>query len=233
MILDRSLNRFIDHTLLKPDSVQEDFEKLLDEAIEFEFEAVCLSPYMAIPAKNVLSATGYPFIKVCTVVDFPLGNKPLELKLQEAKYFAAQGVDEIDFVLSYAELKNQNFKYIIKELQDMGDVCKQYGAVSKCIVETCYLDRDEKDAIFNFIKDYAPNLDFIKTSTGFGAAGAQVEDVARWNEMRGDAPRPLIKAAGGIRTLDDAVAMIEAGADRLGMSASVKVMRAWHEQEDK
>jgi deoxyribose-phosphate aldolase len=224
MTLDRAFNHYVDHTLLKPDATQDQFETLLDEAIEHEFEAVCVAPYMAIPIKNVLNATGYPHIKVCTVVGFPLGNLPLELKIDEANYFASHGIDEIDFVLNYGELKNQRFNYVIKELQRMGDACRRHGAVCKCIVETCYLDATEKDMIFHYIKDYAPHIDFIKTSTGFGTAGAQLEDVARWNELRGNAPRPLIKAAGGIKTLKDATAMIAAGADRLGLSASVQIM---------
>lgn len=230
MTLDRSLNRFIDHTLLKPNATQEQFEKLLDEAIEFEFEAICVSPYMAIPIRGTLNANGYPFIKVCTVVDFPLGNKPLELKMAETRFFAERGVDEIDFVLNYGELKNKNFKYVIKELQTISNVCKQNGVISKCIVETCYLDQNEKEAVFHFSKDYAPNLDFVKTSTGFGTSGAQVEDVALWNSIRGNAPRPLIKAAGGIKTLAQAMSLIEAGADRLGMSTGVKVMEELREQ---
>jgi deoxyribose-phosphate aldolase len=219
-----NLNRYIDHTLLKPDAPQEQFEKLLDEAIEYEFESVCVSPYMAVPIKDILSTTGYPHVKVCTVVGFPLGNIPLEFKLREASYFVSRGIDEIDFVINYGEIKNKQFSYIIKELQAMGDVCKGSGSISKCIVETCYLTQSEKEMIFNFIKDYAPNIDFIKTSTGFGSAGAQIEDVELWAKLRGEAPRPLIKAAGGIKTLADAEAMIEAGADRLGMSAGVQVM---------
>jgi len=229
MTLDRGFNHYVDHTLLKPDATQDQFETLLDEAIEHEFEAVCVSPYMAVPIRNILTTTGYPHIKVCTVVGFPLGNIPLELKAAEARYFVSRGIDEIDFVLNYGELKNQRFDYIIKELQTMGDICKSGGAVSKCIVETCYLTDTEKDTIFHYIKDYAPHIDFIKTSTGFGTAAAQVADVARWNELRGNAPRPLIKAAGGIRDLDTARDMIAAGADRLGLSAGVKIMEELNE----
>jgi deoxyribose-phosphate aldolase len=229
MTLDRAFNHYVDHTLLKPDATQDQFEALLDEAIEHEFEAVCVAPYMAIPIRHILTATGYPHIKVCTVVGFPLGNAPLELKAEEARYFVSRGIDEIDFVLNYGELKNQRFDYVIKELQTMGDICRSGGAVSKCIVETCYLTDTEKDAIFHYIKDYAPHIDFIKTSTGFGTAGAQLEDVARWNELRGNAPRPLIKASGGIKTLKDATAMIAAGADRLGLSAGVQIMEELNE----
>ncbi len=225
-------NTYVDHTLLKPDAIQEQFEVLLDEAIEHEFEAVCVSPYMAVPIRSILTTTGYPHIKVCTVVGFPLGNIPLELKAAEAQYFVDRGIDEIDFVLNYGELKNKNYDYVIKELQVISNICKSAGAVSKCIVETCYLTDNEKDTIFHYIKDYAPHLDFIKTSTGFGTAGAQLKDVARWNELRGNAPRPLIKAAGGIKTLEDATAMIEAGADRLGMSAGVQIMEELNELQD-
>ena len=121
MTLDRTLNRYVDHTLLNPQATQDEFEKLLDEAIEFEFESVCVSPYMAVPIRNVLNATGYPHIKVCTVVGFPLGNVPLEVKADETRYFVDRGIDEIDFVLNYGELKNQRFNYVIKELHTKGD----------------------------------------------------------------------------------------------------------------
>lgn len=232
MTLDRGLNNYIDHTLLKPDATHDQYETLLDEAIEYEFEAVCVSPYMAVSIKSILNATGYPHIKVCTVVGFPLGNVPLELKAAEARYFVSRGIDEIDFVLNYGELKNKKFDYVIKELQTMGDICRNAGAVSKCIVETCYLTDSEKETIFHYIKDYAPHIDFIKTSTGFGTAGAQLEDVALWNKLRGNAPRPLIKAAGGIKDLDAARDMIAAGADRLGLSASVKIMEELNKLQD-
>lgn len=228
MTLDRGFNNYIDHTLLRPDATQDEFETLVDEAIEYNFEAVCVSPYMAVPIRNILTVTGYPHIKVCTVVGFPLGNIPLEMKANEARYFVSHGIDEIDFVLNYGELKNKKFEYIIKELQMMSTICKEGGAISKCIVETCYLTDTEKDTIFHYIKDYS-DIDFIKTSTGFGTAGAQVADVARWKELRGNAPRPLIKAAGGIRDLDTARDMIAAGADRLGLSAGVKIMKELNE----
>lgn len=232
MQLTKPLNTFVDHTLLKPNATQEQFETLLDEAIEYGFATICVSPYMAVPIRNILNTTGYPHIKVCTVVGFPLGNIPLELKVQEAEYFVSRGIDEIDFVLNYGELKNRKFDYIIKELQWIGDICRKGGSVSKCIVETCYLTSAEKDMIFYYIKDYAPNVDFIKTSTGFGIEGARLEDIVRWNELRGNAPRPLIKAAGGIKDLDTARAMIEAGADRLGMSAGVQVMEELNELQE-
>lgn len=223
----RPLNRYIDHTLLKPFATQDQFEALLDEAIKFQFESVCVSPYMAVPILDVLRTVD-PRVKVCTVVDFPLGNKPLELKVQEVEYFASRGIHEVDFVLNYGELKNRNFKAVLQEIITLSDTCARHGTISKCIVETCYLDHDEKVTIFNLIKEFAPNLQFIKTSTGFGSDGARLEDIKLWSDLRGGEQSPLIKAAGGIKTLDDALSLIDAGADRLGMSASVKVMEEYN-----
>lgn len=224
MNLEKSLNRYIDHTLLKPEARQEDFEKLVEESIDYQFETLCVSPYMAVPIKNILNATGYSYMRVGTVIDFPLGNSPLALKLNECAYFIEKGIDELDFVLNYGELKNNNFKAVVGELQNISNLCKQGGVVSKCIVETANLTTEEKTTIFHYIKDYAPNLDYIKTSTGFASKGAQIEDIILWNSLRGNNPRPLIKASGGIKTLDQCLALIEAGADRLGMSAGVGAM---------
>ena len=225
-MLPHPLNKYIDHTLLKPNATQEQFETLLDELIKYDFASVCVSPYMAVPIKAILNSLGHTNLKVCTVVGFPHGNTPTEFKLAEAAYFADRGVDEIDFVLNYGEVKNKQWKAVIHEIVAMGDTCAQQGAVSKCIVETCFLDESEKVELFNYIKDYS-QVDFIKTSTGYGTSGATIEDVALWNELRGNSPRPLIKAAGGIRNLETALAMIEAGADRLGMSAGVSVMEEY------
>ena len=224
----KKLNKYIDHTLLKPDAKIEEFETLLDEAIEHKFASVCVPPHMApILARTAMNPVGiFPF-DICTVAGFPLGNLSQFTKYREVEDHLKAGVNEIDFVLNIGEMKNKNMKYILAELRTISDLCKNYGAVSKCIVETCYLDQNEKKSIFHWIQDFVPHLDFIKTSTGFGPAGAQLEDVALWNELRGNAPRPLIKAAGGIRDLKTALAFIEAGADRLGMSAGVKVMEEY------
>ena len=149
------------------------------------------------------------------------------MKLQEVKHFVDHGIDEIDFVMNYGDFIWKNFEDVARELVHIGDYCTINGAVSKCIVETCYLDLEGLEVIFNFIMKET-SIDFIKTSTGFSDAGAQIEDIMLWKKLREDSDRPLIKAAGGIRTLSDALAMIEAGASRLGMSASVKVMEEWN-----
>lgn len=221
------LNKYIDHSLLKPQAGIAAFDRLLEEAVEYQFAAVCVSPHVATSCKSALKGED---IKVATVVSFPLGNLPAELKLQEVKYFVDRGIDEIDFVMNYGDFIWKNFNTVAKELTEIGDYCANNGAVSKCIVETCFLDLQGLQNIFTFIKD-ATQIDYIKTSTGFSDAGAQVDDIRLWNEMRGDSDRPQIKAAGGIKTLDDALALIEAGASRLGMSASVKVMEEWNARQ--
>jgi deoxyribose-phosphate aldolase len=218
------LNKYIDHSLLKPQAPIKAYETLLDEAVKYQFAAVCVSPNVATSVKTALQGED---VKVATVVSFPQGNLPFDLKLQEVQYFVDKGIDEIDFVMNYGDFIWKNFGTVAKELTTIGDYCADNGAASKCIVETCFLDLEGLNTIFNFIKDET-RIDFIKTSTGFSDAGAQVDDVALWNELRGDSERPLIKAAGGIKTLEDALAMIDAGANRLGMSASVKVMEEWN-----
>lgn len=230
MALQRPLNKYIDHTLLKPEAPITALEQLLEDATTYEFASVCVSPTFATVLADVNKQVKFPF-DVCTVAGFPHGNIPTEMKAQEAYHFVDRGVNEIDFVINYGELKNNNFNYVVQEVRTLSDICAARGVVSKFIVETCYLTLEEKKAIFNWIKDFCPNADYIKTSTGFGSAGAQLEDVALWNELRGNAPRPLIKAAGGIKNLDDALAFIEAGADRLGMSAGVKVMEEWNARQ--
>ncbi len=223
------LNRFIDHSLLKPEATDVEFEKFLDDAVKYQFAAVCVSPRIATAIAAAMKTE--PNIAVCTVVGFPHGNIPLDLKIQQVEYFLKGGIDEIDFVLGFGELCSLRQDLILQELRIIGDLVHSAGAISKCIVETCYLTETDKRLVFKYIQDNS-NIDFIKTSTGFGSAGAQLEDVKMWTEMRGDSIGPRIKAAGGIRDLETAMAFIEAGAERLGMGspASVEVMEAYNEK---
>jgi deoxyribose-phosphate aldolase len=244
MELPQPLNRYIDHTQLKPDATVESFQNLLREAIKYNFASVCVSPHMALPAVEALQ--DYPEIKVCTVVGFPHGNLPFELKFKEAEFFVTNGVDEIDFVANIGFLKSGLYDEVGTELEVLGAVCQANNAISKCIIETCYLDEDEKTFMFRAL-DERTSVNFIKTSTGFGPDGANVGDVLRWHQLRqpkenvGDIMflneltricrngEPIkIKAAGGIRDLATALKFISCGADRLGMSASVKVMEEWN-----
>ncbi len=244
MQLDQPLNRYIDHSLLKPNAKMEEFEKLLEEAVKYNFASVCVSPHIALPAVQALKP--YPDIKVCTVVGFPHGNIPTPLKISEAEYFVHNGVDEIDFVANIGLLRSGYYDEVGDELENMGIVCTDNGAIAKCTVETCYLTEDEKTFMYRALSERT-SVDFIKTSTGFGEEGANLGDVFSWNRRRQeaieskdtiispnfqspvlDAFRPnkpiKIKASGGIRGLAAALRFIACGADRLGMSTSVEVM---------
>jgi len=227
-----SLNKYLDHTLLKPEATIKQLEDFLDDSTRYEFASVCVSPTFASILGQIDKQVNFPF-NICTVSAFPHGNIPTEMKIQEAFYFVDRGVKEIDFVINYGELKNNNFNYVVQEIKALSDICASKGVVSKFIVETCYLSQNEKVAIFNWIRDFCPNADFIKTSTGFGTAGAQLEDVRLWNELRDGAPVPLIKASGGIKDLDTALSFIEAGADRLGVSSSVQIMEEYFQKHNK
>lgn len=225
-MLTRPPNRYIDHTLLKPTAMDVAFEQLLDDAVKFDFYSVCVAPYIAVPA--VAALRPHPSVKVCTVVAFPHGNIPLDLKLAEADYFASRGVHEIDWVLHYGDVYNEKWNNVALEMRRMGELCKSAGVVSKCIVEAAVISHPRMiTRVFETLRDESP-VDFIKTSTGFAHAGANLEHVRRWSELRGNNLRPLIKAAGGIKTLDQALAFIDAGADRLGLSASVEVMEQYN-----
>jgi len=221
--LPQPLNRYIDHTLLKPNATDKEFETLLDEAMKYQFASVCVSPYIA---SSIAAALKYSAdIKTCTVVGFPHGNTPLLFKMREVEFFIKKHIKEIDFVLHYGEILNKKWNNVKLEVNSIGRMCKEAGIVSKCIVETCYLNPIEQIMIFDVIRQ--SDVDFIKTSTGYGTAGAQLETVKMWNEMRQDLERPFIKAAGGIKDLQTALSFIQAGANRLGMSASVKVMEEY------
>ncbi len=246
MKLAKPLNEYIDHTLLKPGATRTEFETLLDEAIKYQFASVCVPPFMAVAIKKTLEREGSE-VKVCTVVDFPHGHLPLALKLTQALALAEAGIHEIDWVLNYANLKNGMFDNVGVEIENMGKQLSDLGAVTKCIIETCYLNEEEKTFMWKALSEHT-GVDYIKTSTGFGPEGAQLVDVLNWNALReaedfgldsggliqltpivGPRGSPLkIKAAGGIRDLDTALKFIGCGADRLGMSASVEVMEEYN-----
>ncbi len=223
-----SLNRFIDHTLLAPTAMDVAFESLLDEAISYNFASVCVAPYIA--GGVVTALQEYPTINTCTVVAFPDGNIPLKLKLRGAEHHIDNGVHEVDWVLHYGEVLNDRWEAVEFEIRKMGELCKSAGVVSKCIVETPIIGANTEwlTRVFETIAD--SDVDFIKTSTGRSHRGTLLKEVEFLDALRGDSERPLIKAAGGIKSVDQAVAMVKAGADRLGMSASVGVMEGYNAQ---
>ena len=246
MRLERPLNRYIDHTLLKPYATLLDLQTLLEEAQQYNFASVCVAPYLALTAVENLAP--FPEINVGTVISFPHGNLPLNVKVGEAEHFIKRGIDEIDFVANIGLLKSGRYEELGKELEMMGLVCSTNNVVSKCIIETCYLTGDEKTFMYRALSERT-SVNFIKTSTGYGSEGAQLEDVFDWSSRRQETEKeeqksrglitfvakerePLkIKAAGGIKDLTAALQFIKCGADRLGMSASVKVVEEWNAQD--
>lgn len=220
-MLTKPLNRYIDHTLLNPKASDREFENLLDEAVKYNFKSVCVSPYIAVPITAAMKP--YPEISVGTVVAFPHGNTPLSFKLNQIEYFLQYGVQEIDWVLHFGEVFNGRWENVALEMGQIANLCRQGNAVSKCIVESTVVDDSTHlERLFDLVRD--TGVDFIKTSTGFNGPGARLEDVQMWSYMRNGSPAPYIKASGGIKTVTQALSMIEAGADRLGMSASVSIM---------
>jgi deoxyribose-phosphate aldolase len=224
MRLTKPLNRYIDHTALKTQLMDVAFEGVLEEAVKHNFYSVCVSPYIA--EATIKALAPYPDTKVCSVVAFPNGNVPLDFKLHEVSYFIDRGIDEVDWVLHYGEVLNDNWTQVENEMSQIASLCRSANVVSKCIVETSTMRRKEwLEMLFKLVGN--TGVDFIKTSTGFTGEGARLEDVQLWHSLRSGASTPKIKASAGIKSAQQALAFIEAGADRLGLSASVEVMEQY------
>lgn len=224
MVTVEQLANMIDHTNLKAFADDAAFEKLCDEAKKYNFKMVAINPAQTVRCKKKLE--GSP-VHVGAAIGFPLGQTTLECKIFETKDAIEKGADEIDYVINVAELKNKNYDYIKKEMEEIVKICREAGKTSKVIFENCYLTDDEKRKVAEIAKEVKP--DFIKTSTGFGTGGATVEDVKLMKSVVGDEVK--VKAAGGIRDLKTALAMIEAGAERLGISAGVAIVEEYNNQK--
>lgn len=224
MVTVEQLANMIDHTNLKAFADDAAFEKLCDEAKKYNFKMVAINPAQTVRCKKKLE--GSP-VHVGAAIGFPLGQTTLECKIFETKDAIEKGADEIDYVINVAELKNKNYDYIKKEMEEIVKICRGAGKTSKVIFENCYLTDDEKRKVAEIAKEVKP--DFIKTSTGFGTGGATVEDVKLMKSVVGDEVK--VKAAGGIRDLKTALAMIEAGAERLGTSAGVAIVEEYNNQK--
>lgn len=224
MVTVEQLANMIDHTNLKAFADDAAFEKLCDEAKKYNFKMVAINPAQTVRCKKKLE--GSP-VHVGAAIGFPLGQTTLECKIFETKDAIEKGSDEIDYVINVAELKNKNYDYIKKEMEEIVKICREAGKTSKVIFENCYLTDDEKRKVAEIAKEVKP--DFIKTSTGFGTGGATVEDVKLMKSVVGDEVK--VKAAGGIRDLKTALAMIEAGAERLGTSAGVAIVEEYNNQK--
>ncbi len=213
------LAKFIDHTNLKAYASRDDIKKLCNEAKEYGFYAVCVNPYRVKDAAEFLKGTD---IKIASVVGFPLGATFTETKVQEAIMAIRDGAREIDMVMNIGAMKDGNYDLVENDIREVVEAAHEMNAKVKVIIETCYLTDEEKRKVCEIAKK--AGADFVKTSTGFGSAGARVEDVKLMRETVGE--EMGVKAAGGIHNANEAIAMIEAGATRIGASRSVQIMES-------
>ncbi|MCM1160485.1 MAG: deoxyribose-phosphate aldolase [Roseburia sp.] len=211
---EKEILRHVDHTLLKPYASWEDIKKLCEEAIQYSMASVCIPSCYIKRVKETYKEK----INVCTVVGFPLGYCVTAAKLAETKQAIEDGAGEIDMVINLCDVKNGDFQKIKEEISALKKVCG--SRVLKVIVETCYLNKEEKIVLCRSVTE--AGADFIKTSTGFGTAGASLEDIRLFKEHIGAGVR--IKAAGGIRTKEDMEAYLQAGCDRLGTSSAISAL---------
>ena len=211
------LANMFDHTLLKPFVCDEDFKKLCDESRENGFKMVAINSSQVALCKKFLEGSD---VHVGAAISFPLGQTTIETKVFETRDSIQNGADEIDYVINIVELKNGNVDYIRREMQAIVDECRKAKVISKVIFENCYLTKEEIKIVAQIAKEVKP--DFIKTSTGFGTSGATAEDVRLMKSVVGDEVK--VKAAGGIRSWETCKAMIEAGAERIGTSSSLKIL---------
>jgi len=215
------MNKYIDHTYLKAFGTESDIIKLCNEAKTYQFKSVCVNPANVEYAKRLLNGTG---VLVCTVIGFPLGANTIEVKMLETLDAIKNGADEIDMVINIGKAKEGDFAYIEKEIKAV--VSAAGGRTVKVILETCYLTDDEIVRACHAAKIAKAN--FVKTSTGFGTNGATVEHVRLMRETVG--PDMGVKASGGVKNLADAEMMVEAGANRIGASSGVQIMKELEER---
>ncbi len=209
------LAQYIDHTLLSPTASTKDIAQLCEEAKQHHFKSICINPSYLETAKTFLHGSD---VLLCTVIGFPLGQMSTSSKVFETIDAVAKGAQEIDMVMNIAKFKEGDYNYCINEINAIKEACGK--ATLKVIVETCLLSDEEKARVAEMILQ--SQADFIKTSTGFSKAGANLEDIKLWKRILGD--KKKIKAAGGIRSHEDLLAFIEAGADRIGTSSGVKLI---------
>lgn len=216
--IDGDVARLIDHTLLKPDATQAQIAQLCHEARQHGFAAVCVNPTHVRLCADLLKDSD---VAVCTVVGFPLGATPSEVKAYEAQQSIDDGATEVDMVINIGALKGGEFDLVERDIAMVTRTCHNNGAICKVIIEAALLTEQEKAKACELAKK--AGADYVKTSTGFGPGGATVADVALMRRVVG--PGMGVKAAGGIRTLADAKGMVEAGATRIGASAGVKILQ--------
>lgn len=208
--------KMIDHTLLKTDAQKKDLDKLLLEAKKYNFMSVCVSPIWVKYAAEQLKDTN---VKVCTVIGFPQGATPTEVKVFETKNAIENGATEVDMVIPVGVLKDKDYIAVENDIRAVVEAAKS-KALTKVIIETCLLTDEEKIMACKLSK--SAGADFVKTSTGFSTAGATVKDIRLMRDTVGE--QMGVKASGGVRSREDADAMIKAGATRIGTSNGVKIV---------
>ena len=214
---DGRVAHLIDHTLLKPDASQDEVAQLAYEARKYKFASVCINPTYVKLSAQLLKGSG---VDVCTVVGFPLGATPTDVKVFEAQQAIREGATEIDMVINVGALKSRDYELVERDIASVARACHAGNSLLKVIIEAALLTDEEKVVASQLSK--IAGADFVKTSTGFGPGGATPEDVALMRRVVG--PDIGVKAAGGIKTAEDVRRMIEAGASRIGASASVKIV---------
>ncbi len=216
--LAEQLAAYIDHTLLRPEATRAEIEKLCREAVDYRFAAVCINPYWVRLAAQLVRGSS---VAVASVAGFPLGATTPDTKAYEARRAIFDGAGEIDMVINIGAIKSGDDAQVLRDIEAVVEACHEEGAICKVIIEAALLTTDEKVKACLLAKQ--AGADFVKTSTGFGPGGATPEDVALMRRVVGS--ELGVKAAGGIRSLEAARAMIEAGASRIGASAGVKILK--------
>lgn len=213
---EKILNK-VDHTLLKQEAKWEDIKKLCDDAIKYNTASVCIPPCYVKLAKEYVEGK----MEICTVIGFPNGYNPTSVKVFETEECIKDGADEIDMVINIGKLKEREYEYILDEINQIKKACS--GKILKVIIETCLLTDEEKTKMCEIVSE--SDADYIKTSTGFSTAGATIEDIELFaNHIKNG---KKIKAAGGIKNFEDAENFIQAGAERLGTSKLVALMKGY------
>jgi deoxyribose-phosphate aldolase len=215
--IEADIARLIDHTLLKPEASRADIQKLCEEALRFEFASVCVNPWNVSQAAEILRGS---CVRVCTVVGFPLGATLPQVKVFETEETIKLGAQEIDMVINVGALKSRLDEAVEADIRGVVEASHRGGAICKVILETALLTTEEK--VRGSVAAKNAGADFVKTSTGFGPGGATAEDVRLMRAVVGG--EIGVKAAGGVRSFEDVQKMVEAGATRIGASASVKIL---------
>ncbi len=208
------ISKLIDHTILKPEAIESEVKKICDEAREYKFKSVCVNSSYVKYVNKQLEGSG---VLTCSVVGFPLGAMPSEAKAYETSLAIKDGADEIDMVINIGALKDKKYDYVLRDIKAVVDAAD--GKTVKVIIETCLLTEEEKVKACELSVEAGAH--YVKTSTGFSTGGATEADIKLMRKVVGD--KLGVKASGGVRTLEDAKKMVDAGASRIGASSSVNI----------